>query len=117
MSEEARNSICPECGSYRVTYEHTDNYDWQLCTCECCGCSGTPDEFFHNSVFARITASVEVLAPNFVYFDYSVCDDNGMGYPWCSTLFEDGGHFETEEKAIAATIEKLKEVNDVRLEA
>lgn len=55
--------------------------------------------------------SNEELAEKFVYFDYSVCDDNGMGYPWCSTLFEDGGNFETEEKAIAATLEELNKVS------
>lgn len=70
-------------------------------------------EELKQTVFDKITSSEEVLAQKFVYFDYSVCDDNGIGYPWCSTLFEDGGHFETEEKAITATIEELrKEAKD-----
>lgn len=72
------------------------------------------DRFFEPApkptLFDHITQSVEVLAPKLVYFDSSVCDDDGMGYPWCSTLFEDGGHFETEEKAISATIKELEKV-------
>lgn len=77
-------------------------------------CTTTPGEWCRNHeeriLFDHIAASPKVLAPKLVYFDSSVCDDDGMGYPWCSTLFEDGGHFETEEKAIAATIKELEKV-------
>lgn len=76
------------------------------CLCEECRF----EHIDYPSLFYRFTRSPELLAPKFVYYDYSACDGNGIGYPWCSTLFSGGGHFETEEKAIAATLEKLKEV-------
>lgn len=98
---------CPNCGRGIGVYQDYVG-GTSFFRCDICGHTGC--DFEDATLFDRITRSVEVLAPKFVYFDYSVCDDNGMGYPWCSTLFEDGGHFETEEKAIAATIEKLKEV-------
>lgn len=107
MSAEAHNSICPECGSYRVTYEHTDDYDWQLCTCGCCGCSGTPDEFFHDSVFARITASPEALAEKLVYKTLCVGVNRVTYSCWKSTITEES--YRTKEEAIAATVARLKE--------
>ena len=120
MNEEARNSICPECGSYHVTYEHTDNYDWQLCICGRCGCSGTPDEFFHNSVFARITSSPEVLAEKLVYPTYGIIsrtwdfekDDWGTAEPSWSSAVKPDLCYVTKEEAIAATVAKLKEVKN-----
>lgn len=107
ITNSERNGICPECGSYLFSYEHTEDNDWQLCTCDCCGCSGTPDEFLYNSVFARITTSPEVLAETLVIPDedhngwYSVIipTDYGQYFKW----------FSTKEAAHAATVAKLKE--------
>ena len=96
-----RYGICPECGSYLFSYEHTEDNDWQLCTCERCGCSGTPEEFLYNSVFARITASPEVLAEELVTLD---CD----GW-WAYVGIGKRESYRTREEAIAATVEKLKE--------
>ena len=99
--------ICPECGSYLFFYEHTEDNDWQLCTCERCGCSGTPEEFLYNSVFARITASLEALADKFVYCvepeRFCECAD------WRSVILGNVS-FATRDKAFAATLAKLKEV-------
>lgn len=97
-----RYGICPECGSYLFSYEHTEDNDWQLCTCERCGCSGTPEEFLYNSVFARITASPEVLAEELVTLD---CD----GW-WAYVGIGKRKSYPTREEAIAATVAKLKEV-------
>jgi hypothetical protein len=52
------------------------------------------------TVFDRITASPEVLAEDLVY---------ESGAMWMSTLITDAT-FDTLEEAIAATVEKLKEV-------
>lgn len=110
--------ICPECGSYLFSYEHTEDNDWQLCTCERCGCSGTPDEFLYNSVFARITTSPEVLANKFVFCaEYKTIRPmylEGKGgivvaEVWKSTIIPDDT-FSSEAEAIAATVVKLKEV-------
>ena len=60
------------------------------------------------TVFNRITASPEVLAPKFVYF--AMADEYGRDY-WGSSLL-DGQFWKTEKEAIAATVAKLKEVCD-----
>ena len=57
------------------------------------------------TLFDRITASPEVLAPNLVYF---VSTSWGEAY-WTSTITEEK-EFESYEDAIAATVAKLKEV-------
>lgn len=100
-----RYGICPECGSYLFFYDHTEDNDWQLCTCDRCGCSGTPDEFLYNSVFARITASLEALAEKLVF---PLADDW-----WMSSIIDDGTRFATREGAVAATVNRLKEVAGV----
>lgn len=58
------------------------------------------------TVFAKITTSPEMLAPNFIYhIDYG---EAGGGY--VSTIVK--GLWHTESEAIAATVKKLKEVCD-----
>lgn len=77
-----------------------------VCTFLCC--TTTAGEWCRKHkdriLFDKITTSLRVLAKKLVYFDSSVCDDDGIGYPWCSTLIDDGGHFETEAKAVTATL-------------
>ena len=59
------------------------------------------------TLFDRLTASPEVLAEKFVYAVHF-----GGLYFWHSTLIYPAFPFETKEKAIAATVAKLKEVCD-----
>ena len=99
-----RYGICPECGSYLFSYEHTEDNDWRLCTCERCGCSGTPEEFLYNSVFARITASPEVLA-KFLVFHNRIYKGRTKYH---SAVV--GGEFDSYEEAFDATLARLKEV-------
>ena len=65
-------------------------------------------DFREASVFDRITASPEVLAEKLVY-QFIGYDGNGLfhGY-WKSTITDED--YATKEEAIAATVEKLKEV-------
>jgi hypothetical protein len=58
------------------------------------------------TVFQRITASPEVLAPYFVEKQPDKWDDDD--YPYYSYLTKEW--YATEDKAIAATVAKLKEV-------
>lgn len=58
---------------------------------------------YKKTLFDKITASHEVLAPYFVVADF---DEPFL--PWFSTLTNES--FETYEEAIAATVAKLKEV-------
>ena len=98
--------ICPECGSYLFSYEHTENNDWRLCICDRCGCSGTPDEFLYDSVFARITASIETLAETLVYCaePERFCETAD----WRSVILGNVS-FATRSQVIAAAVAKLKE--------
>ena len=106
-----RYGICPECGSYLFSYEHTEDNDWRLCTCECCGCSGTPEEFLYNSVFARIASSPELLAEEFVEPYIRWGEDGHPETLWRSNFRElSGMMFDTKEEAVAATVGRLKEV-------
>ena len=57
------------------------------------------------SLFDRITASPEVLAPHLVYAVHY-----GGLYFWHSVLIYPAFPFETKDEAIAATVAKLKEV-------
>lgn len=69
-------------------------------------------EQMRRTVFARITASPEVLAPKFVYHVTSFLD--GIDKPkkvWYSTLIQ-GRSFASETEAKRATVEKLKEVEN-----
>jgi hypothetical protein len=66
------------------------------------------DIFPKATVFHKITASPEVLAPNFVYF--AMDDEYGRDY-WGSSLIE-GKFWKTEKEAIAATVARLKEVGE-----
>ena len=62
------------------------------------------------TIFDRITASPEVLAPKFVYYVTSFLD--GLDKPkkiWYSTLINNQ-YFKTELEAKRATVAKLKEV-------
>ena len=79
--------------------------------------------FLYDSVFARITASPEVLAPKFVYCNVTVKTIPGTSREqpggvditkgWYSTIIPDKV-WSSESEAIAATVAKLKEVCDAK---
>ena len=75
--------------------------------CETCVC---PEQ----TVFQKITASLEVLAQAIVYEEreHSILSENGCGAifsgGWTSSIIEYS--YSTKEEAIAATVTKLKEV-------
>ena len=88
-------SKCPKCGSEYFEVREDD-------TCLSCG-------WQRNTVFDRITASPEVLAEKLVYhIILTDCMNRNRGY-WRSTFFPCNKYL-TKEKAIAATVAKLKEV-------
>ena len=65
-----------------------------------CGC------FLPKSTFDRITTSPEVLAEKLVYRKYYIL----QGETWTSNVLL--SEFETKEDAVAATVAKLKEVEN-----
>ena len=79
--------------------------------CPHCEVKLTEDEVINDmTVFARITASPEVLAEKLVYSITTRCSI-GAVKNWYSTL-ELGTYFRTKEEAIAATVARLKEVEN-----
>lgn len=103
------NLVCQNCKSIAVEYEDyvggTSYY-----RCKTCGMRGNEDKFTQVTLFDRITVSMEVLAPKFVYHVTSFLD--GLNKPkkiWYSTLINNQ-YFNTELEAKRATVAKLKEV-------
>lgn len=97
------NRICKRCKSTKVfdtgSYCGTAYY-----RCETCHRLGDKYEFPEVTVFHKITQSPEVLAAAVVYPDWA---EYMGGDCWTSPFVE---RYHTKEEAIAATVEKLKEV-------
>jgi hypothetical protein len=89
-------SKCPKCGSSNV----------HLALCVCFDCRHQWKNKYKprkKTVFHKITQSPEVLAEKFVYYlRYGNC--------YASSIISDV--FKSREEALAATVEKLKEVCD-----
>ena len=97
------NRICGRCkSSVVIPYGKT-----ALFKCQNCSALGEQSNFPEKTVFHQITASPEVLAPQFVYCEKTLTD----GYIWYSLLLGNVG-FGTKREAIAATVARLKEVCD-----
>jgi hypothetical protein len=102
--EGISNRICKNCKSDAVEYEDycggTSYY-----RCKTCGQRGNKDKFTQPTIFDRITASPEVLAPEFVEMMY---DRVAGDYRYYSMLT--GEFYNSKEEALAATVAKLNEV-------
>lgn len=109
---------CPKCEGkdIHITYypAPTDN----MATCYGCGYADLAERFPEQTVFDCITSSEEVLAPRLVFCaEYKTIrpmylEGKGgiiVGEVWKSTVIP-GASFKSESEAVAATIEKLKEV-------
>lgn len=94
-------AICPKCGNSDVSWIRDDADCAQYICFECKQSFCYPPK----TVFARITASPEVLAPEFVemMYDRVACEDR-----YYSMLT--GEFYNSYEEAIAATLARLKEM-------
>lgn len=91
---------CPSCGNKEIII---DNYDFAYCiTCEM---YDMVEKFPEQTIFDRITKSVDTLAEEFVGMMY---DRVSGEYRYYSMLT--GEFYNSYEEAIAATVIKLKEV-------
>lgn len=91
---------CPKCDSVAVVYE--DYVGGTLFhRCQTCGYRGS--DFEKPTVFDRITTSPEVLADNLVYYLPEIDK-------YTSEIIAD--FYKERAEAIAATVEKLKEVEE-----
>lgn len=97
--------ICSVCGGMNIQTERRPDGDRHCLDCGSRWKIGSDQESHPPTVFARITASPEVLAEKLVYWEH---DDWGSG--WTSNLIDEV--YNTESEAIAATVAKLKEVCD-----
>jgi hypothetical protein len=100
-------AVCPKCGCTDVSWIRDDADCAQYICLECKQAFCYPPK----TVFDTITASHEVLAEEFVEPYTRWGEDRHLETLWRSNFRELSGMlFDTREKAIAATIEKLKEV-------
>lgn len=101
------NRICGKCRSRKVvdagSYAGSSFYK-----CEDCGQLGMCEKFPKMTIFHQITASPEVLAPHFVFLKALFVTNINPQQQWISTLTEEV--YPTKAEAIAATVERLKEV-------
>lgn len=98
---------CPYCGNFRNVCVSPVSLTHVCLACEKIFREGEQPK---QTVFDRLTASPEVLAPQFVYRVTSFLD--GLDKPkkiWYSTLIQ-GRAFASETEAKRATVAKLKEV-------
>lgn len=107
--------ICKNCGSLDIRI--SKYYNGEKCyVCNNCYRIGISDVFPEYTVFHRITESPEVLAEAIVYeeYEHSILSENGCGaiFPggWTSSIIEYS--YSTKEEAVAATVAKLKEVEN-----
>lgn len=104
---ETKNRICRKCKSAMILpHERLTG----VLQCQKCGCIGHAVDFPKLTVFDQITESPEVLADKLVYEIHSTDPVfGGTYYWWCSTVIP-GEKWVKKEDAIAATLERLKEV-------
>lgn len=104
------NRICGRCKS-SVVVPWNNVKDFYKCMN--CSAMGYAEKFPEKTLFDRITASPEVLAEKLVYCEKwtitSEHPEKGKEHEYWSTPFVDD-LYPTKEQAIAATVEKLKEV-------
>jgi hypothetical protein len=101
------NLVCRNCKSISVEYEDycggTSYY-----RCKTCGQLGDKNKFTQQSVFDRITQSPEVLAHYLVRLTCFHYPDGSADLLFASSVVE--GRWVDRAEAIAATVEKLQEV-------
>lgn len=100
-------AICPKCGNTDVSWIRDDADYAQYVCLEC------KQDFYYppKPLFDFVTQSPEVLAEEFVEPYTRWGDDGHLETLWRSNFRELSGMlFDTKDEAIAATIEKLKEV-------
>jgi hypothetical protein len=106
MMSNRVDRYCLTCGNVTVVdagyYAGSSFYQ-----CETCGRRGTSDIFPKATVFHKITSSPEVLAPEFVGMMYNRVCGNYLNYSMLT-----GEWYATHAEAIAATVAKLKEVEE-----
>lgn len=98
------NLVCRDCKSTDVTKYTLGIFGDSRHRCNSCGKISVTADFVVPDLFDRITASLGVLAPEFVGMVYNcVCDD----YQYYSMLT--GDWYETYGEAVAATLARLKD--------
>lgn len=103
-----RDKLCKECAFWRDGYCSMRRAiipsDVRVLNCEMFELKAMP------TLFDRITQSPEVLAPYFVFLKALIVTNINPKQQWISTLTEEV--YPTRAEAVAATVEKLKEVAD-----
>lgn len=99
---------CPRCGnSLMAILASNKNPLTDILQCDICRFAGERRIFNNTTLFDRITQSPEVLAEELVYCEKPECFCECAS--WRSVILGNVS-YATKEKAIAATVAKLKEV-------
>ncbi len=108
--DEKMSNQCPYCGSLRNVCVSPVSLKYVCLACEKFFIKGEQPK---QTVFEKITSSLEVLAEEFVE-PYTTWGADGYLNKMWRTNFRDlsGMLFDTREEAIAATVAKLKEVEE-----
>ena len=101
------NLVCKDCKSTDVTEYTPGIFGDPRHRCNSCGKISLTADFVEPTFFDTITASPEVLAPEFVEMMY---DRVAGDYRYYSMLT--GEFYDSREEAIAATVARLKEVEN-----
>ena len=101
-----RNLVCKDCKSTDVTKYTPGIFGDSRHRCNSCGKISFTEDFVEPTIFDRITASPEVLAPYLVSndergFHSAITNEGDNEYTWA---------YDTEAEEIVATVEKLREV-------
>ena len=92
---------CPRCGNKEIIIDGAE-----YAYCPVCELYEVAEKFPEQTVFDRITQSPETLAEKLVCHGVTSWDDEFYASTICNEIYK------TKSEAIAATVEKLKEVGE-----
>lgn len=101
---------CPRCESKDIHITEYPAPTDSMATCYGCGYADLAERFPEQTLFDRITASMDVLAESVVY-TYEMAIGGSMFRVYWTSPFVENFYLDKSE-AIAATVERFKEVRN-----
>ena len=109
LLEAVKNRVCDRCKSSFIIPSSSLSNHYK---CQNCNRVGRANDFPEMTIFDRITASPDVLAESVVH-TYEMAIGGSMFRVYWTSPFVDNLYLDKSE-AIAATVEKLKEVENCK---
>lgn len=104
--------VCPQCSCTDVSQDWYAHDQGVCFVCNTCGFVGDTEEFKEQTVFHSITQSPEALAETLVY-QFIAYDRHGLFVSCWRSVLTGNIEYYKESEALTATLEKLKEVENV----